>query len=176
MNRIFPSNSIGEIKGLSWLTFDRKGIRRKNQLWSKEHKDAVLGDLRETPGHIKQVFFVSPPGVLRTNFSTDRRMSSLSKNLFKLRRHIEKTKPWYVIQNWKRYLIISTLLILGPLLLTCLLNYGFCEKMPSGVFCILYKFFISVLPRCWSSFALVGCDFNHSRSSGENAASAGSKR
>ena len=119
---------------------------QKNQLWSKEHKDAVLGDLRETPGHIKQVFFVSPPGVLRTNFSTDRRMSSLSKNLFKLRRHIEKTKPWYVIQNWKRYLIISTLLILGPLLLTCLLNYGFCEKMPSGVFCILYKFFISVLP------------------------------
>ena len=119
---------------------------QKNQLWSKEHKDAVLGDLRETPRDIKQLFFVSPPGVLRTNFSTDRRMSSFSKSLFKLRRHIEKTKPWYVLQNRKRHLTISAFLIFGPLLLTCLLNYGFCEKMPLGVFCILYKFFISVLP------------------------------
>ena len=119
---------------------------QKKQLWSKEHENAVLGDLRETPGHIKQVFFVSPPGVLRTNFSTDRRMSSFSKNLFKLRRHIEKTKPRYVLQNRKRHLTISAVLIFGPLLLTCLLNYGFCEKVPSGVLCILYKFLISVLP------------------------------
>ena len=118
---------------------------QKNQLWSKEHKDAVLGDLRETPGHIKQVFFVSPPGVLRTNFSTDRRMSSFSKNLFKLRRHFERTKPWYVIQNWKKHLMISVLCFLCPLLVS-LFNCGFCEKMPSAVFSILYLFFVVILP------------------------------
>ena len=118
---------------------------QKNQLWSKEHKDAVLGDLRETPGHIKQVFFVSPPGVLRTNFSTDRRMSSFSKNLFKLRRHFERVKPWYVIQNWKKYLMISVLCFLCPLLVS-LLNCGFCEKIPSAVFSILYTLFVLILP------------------------------
>ena len=125
----------------------------KKQLWSKEHENAVLGDLRETPEDIKQIFFVSPPGVLRTNFSTDRRMSSSSKNLFKLRRHFERNKPWYVIQNWKMSLIISVVLFLCPLLIS-LLNCSFCEKIPVAVFSILYMLFVVILPVFGSALLL----------------------
>ena len=118
---------------------------QKSQLWTKEHKGKVLKALSETPDQIKQVFFVSPVVALRTNFSDDKRMSAFSKSLFKLKRHIKKNKPWYIIQNWKRYFLISAICFLSPLLVS-VLNCSLCEKLPMGIFSILYLLIVVGLP------------------------------
>lgn len=115
---------------------------QRDKLWSKEHKEAVLGGLRETPKEIKQVFFVSPSGVLRTNISVDRRISFFSRSLFKLRRYFERTRPCYTIYKWKRSVAISVLFLFFPLLLS-LLDRGFCEKISSSFLC---TFLVSILP------------------------------
>ena len=143
---------------------------KKSQIWTKEHKNKVLQQLENKSDQIKQIFFVSPVVALRTNFSGDRRVSFLSKSLFKLRRHIEKNKPWYIIQNWKRYCVASFVFFLSPLLvsiincnqlikafishcyqvlsplLVSIISCNICEKLPSGIFSILYLTFAVALP------------------------------
>ncbi len=118
---------------------------KKNQLWTDVHKNKVLSELKETPEEIKQVFFVSPVIALRINFSDDRRISAFSKSLFRLRRYIEKNKPWYIIQNWKCSFLISAIFFLSPLIVS-VLNCSLCDKLPIEVFSILYLLIVVAFP------------------------------
>ncbi len=117
----------------------------KNQIWTEEHKNKILDNLKQTPDHIKKIFFVSPVVAFRTNFLGDKRISELFRFIFKLKTDVEKNKPWYVIQKWKLWLPISALCFLSPLLVS-ILNCSLCGKIPIPIFSILYFIFVILLP------------------------------
>lgn len=94
---------------------------QKNILWSKKHKEAVFDFIKNSPEQIKKIFFLTPVVPLRTNFSGDKRLSQFSLLFFKLRRHIKKDKPWYILQN-KWWWLLPLFGFLSPMIASCFPN------------------------------------------------------
>ena len=85
-----------------------KNSRKKN-LWSEEHKNAVMNFIKNSPEKIKKIFFLSPVVPLRTNFKGDSRLGIISLSLFKLRKWTNKNN--FIFIKYQRCILILALLI-----------------------------------------------------------------
>ena len=158
-NNVFTSSLCWGSNMFILCDFRSERDSQNRILWSKQHKEAVLSFIKNSPEEIKKIFFLSPVVPFRTNFKGDRRLSKGFLYFLKFRKFIKKNKYSCIVSSFKQWVCWTSVMVfclfIAPMIASFMIllcsNSNLCtiKLLGNG-----HVFFDATLPS-WGKYILI---------------------